>query len=70
MRYELILISLAAFDVCFMIRDIVDKFMPDFACCDDEFLWLSAVRLYIYGVLRCLDYDFSHWLYGVAYFDG
>ena len=30
MRYELIIKSLAAFDVCFMIRDIANELVPDF----------------------------------------
>ena len=68
MRYKLILLSLAVFQVCFMIRDIANELVPDFACCIMNFYGFSAVQLYFYVDLRCLDYDFSHWLYIIAYF--
>ena len=40
-----------------------------FECCMIIFYGFSAVRLYVYVDLRCPDYDFSHWLYIIAYFD-
>ena len=45
MRYELILKSLAAFDVCFMIRDIANELVPDFCVMYDEFPWLFCCAI-------------------------
>ena len=57
MRYELILMSLAAFEVCFTIRDIVNEFMPDFASCMMNFygsLLCDFMFMSIYGVLTMI----------------
>ena len=71
MRYELIIVSLAAFEVCFSIRDIENEFVPDFACCDDEFLWLFCCAIiYLWRFTMPRLRFFSHWLYVIAYFDG
>ena len=50
MRYELILLSLAAFGVCFMIRDIANELVPDFACCMMNF-YGSLLCDFVYNVL-------------------